>query len=149
MPRTQVEVLTLAQLGNPRGALLLEILAVPARHFDEVNRRDAIEAVQVADLVFEVFDELPLTILALEIRRGKAGKQQARFAESLKDALPPVGHAVDFLPVKERHEFPLRKGSEVGLDALDKLRDAALLIVAARVGDEEVVTHRPFAFIAG
>jgi hypothetical protein len=87
-------VLALAQLGNPRGALLLEILAIPARHFDEVNRRDAVEAVQVADFVFEVFDKFPFAILALEIGRGKAGKQQARFAESLQDALPPVGSRV-------------------------------------------------------
>ena len=131
----------LAQLGHPRGALLLKLLAVPARHFDEVNRRDAVEAVQVADLVFEVFDELPFAILALEIRRGKAGEQEARFAETLKDTLAPVGHAVDFLLVEERHEFALCERSEISLDALDKLRDAALLVVAARVGDEKVVGH--------
>jgi len=90
MPRAQIEVLALAQFGNPRGALLFKILTIPAWHFDEVNRRDAIETVQMADLVFEVFDKLPLAILALEIRRRKAGEQQARFAEALKNALPPV-----------------------------------------------------------
>lgn len=120
MPRAQVEVLALAQFGHPRGALLLELLAVPARHFDEVNRRDAVESVQMADLVFEVFDELPLAILALEIRRRKAGKEQARFAETLQDALPPVLHPDNFLLVEEWHEFALREGSEVGLDALDE-----------------------------
>ena len=123
-------------------ALELEVgvfLFLQARHFDEVNRRDAVEAVQVADFVFEVFDKLPFAILALEIRRGKAREQQARFAEALKDALPPVLHPVDFLLVKERHEFPLREGSEVGFDALDKLRNAALLVVAAGIGDEKVV----------
>ncbi len=77
MPGAQVEVLAFSQFGDPRGALLLEILAVPARHFDEVNRRDAIEAVQVADFVLEVFDDLPFAILALEIRRRKAAEQQA------------------------------------------------------------------------
>lgn len=58
MPRAEVKVLALARFGDPRGALLLEILAVPARHFDEVNRRDAIEPVQVADFVFEVACDL-------------------------------------------------------------------------------------------
>ena len=82
MPGAQVEVLALAQFGDPRGALLLEILAVPARHFDEVNRRDAIEAVQMADFVFEVFDKLPFAILALEIRRE-------RQASSRRDSRSP------------------------------------------------------------
>ena len=86
---------------------------------------------QVADFVFEVFDKLPLAILALEIRRGKAGEQQARFTEALKDALPPVLHPDNLLLVEEGNELALREGSEVGLDALDKLRDAALLVVAA------------------
>ena len=142
MPWAQVEVLALAQFCHPRGALLLEILAVPARHFNKVNWRYAIEPMQMADLVFEVFDELPLAIVALEIRRRKTREQQARFAKSLKDALTPVLHPVDFLLVEERHKFALRKGSEVSLDALDKLRDAALLIVTARIGNEEVVRHR-------
>jgi len=102
VPGAQIEALALAQLGHPRGALLLKILAVqPA--FDEVNRGDAVEAVQVADLVFEVFDKLPFAILALEIRRRKARKQQARFAKSLKDALPPVLHPANFLLVEEGH----------------------------------------------
>ena len=100
----------LAQSGHPRGALLLEILAVPAWHFDEVNRRDAFEAVQVADFVFEVFDKLPLATVALWIRRGKTRKQQARFAEALEYALPPVGHAGNFLLIEERHQFALREG---------------------------------------
>lgn len=90
MPRTQVEVMSLAQLGNPCSALLLEIFAVPARHFDEVNRCDSFESVQVANFIFDVFDKLPLAILALEIRRRKTHEQQARFSEPLKDALPPV-----------------------------------------------------------
>ena len=127
MPRAQIKVLALAQFGNPRGALLLEILAVPARYFDEVNRRDAVEAVQVADFVFEVFDKLPFAILALEIRRRKTREQQARFAEALKDALPPVLHPAYFLLVEKRQEFALREGSEVGLDAFDKLRAAKVL----------------------
>lgn len=45
------------------------------RHFEEINQRDAVEAVQVAD--FQVFDKYPLAILALEIRRGEAGEQWA------------------------------------------------------------------------
>jgi hypothetical protein len=40
-------------------------------------------------------------------------------------------HPGNFLLVEERYEFALREGSEVGLDALDELRDAALLVVAA------------------
>jgi hypothetical protein len=48
---------------------------------------------------------------------------------------------MNFLLVKEGHELTLREGSEVGLDALNKLRDAALLVVAARVADEEVAGH--------
>ena len=58
-------------------------LLVPARHVDKVYRRDAVEAMQVADFVFEVFDKLPFAILALEVGRRKAGEQQARFAEAL------------------------------------------------------------------
>ncbi len=144
MPRAQIEVLALPQFGDPSGALLLEILGVPAGHFDEVNRRDAVEAVQMADFVFEVFDKFPLAILALEIRRGKAGEEEARFAEALKDPLPPVLHAVDFLLIEERDEFTAVdafKRGEVFLNAVDKLGDAALLVIAARVGDEEVVGH--------
>jgi len=51
---------------------------------------------------------------------------------------------VDFLLVEERHEFAsvvAFKGGEVCLNTLNKLRDAALIVVAARVGDEEVVGH--------
>jgi len=59
----------------------------------------------------------------------------------LQDALPPVGHTVNFLLVKERHEFALREGREVGLDALDELGDSALPVVAAGVGNKEVVSH--------
>lgn len=89
----------------------------------------------------QVFDTFPLAILALEIRGREAGEQQARLAEALQDALPPVLHPGNFPLVKERHEFALREGGEVGLDALDKLGDAALLVVVARVGDEKVVGH--------
>jgi len=32
----------------------------------------------------------------------------------------------NFPLVKERHQFALREGSEVGLDPFDKLRDAGL-----------------------
>lgn len=53
-----------------------EILAVPARHLDEVNRRDAIEAVQKAAFVFQVFDEFSFARFALEIHRRKKWKQQ-------------------------------------------------------------------------
>jgi hypothetical protein len=80
-------------------------------------------------------------IFALKIRRGKTGEQQAGLAETLEDSLPPVLHSTNFLLVEERHEFALREGSEVGLDAFDKLGDAALLVVAPRVADEKVVRH--------
>jgi len=88
VPQAQVEVLSLAKLSNPRGALLLEVLALPARDFDEVNRRDAVDVLHMGDFVFEVLDTFPLAILALEIRGREVGEQQARFAESLEDALP-------------------------------------------------------------
>jgi hypothetical protein len=42
-------------------------------------------------------------------------------------------HSTNFPLVEEWDEFALREGSEVGLNALDKLRDAAPLVVAARV----------------
>ena len=74
MPRAQIEVLAAAQFGNPRGATLVEILVVPTRNRDELNGRDAVEAVEVADLVFDVFDEFPFAIPALEIRRRQAGE---------------------------------------------------------------------------
>lgn len=54
---------------------------------------------------------------------------------------PLSSRAVDFVLVEEGNEFALRAGREVGLDALNKLRNAALLVVAARVGDEKVVGH--------
>ncbi len=83
-------------------------------------------------------------MFALKICRRKTGKQQARFAETLKDALPPVGHAVDFVLVEEdvqrasQHSF---KRGEVLPDALDEFGDAALRVVAPRVGDEQVVVY--------
>src|SRR5439155_8271163 len=48
--------------------------------------------------------ELPLAILAGEVRGGQAGDQQVRLAQALEDAIPPVDHAVDLGPVEERHE---------------------------------------------
>lgn len=126
-----VAVVGLVPFADPRGTLLLELLVVPARHFDKVNRRDAVEAVQVADFVFEVFDKLPLAILALEIRRRKTGEQLARFEEAMTDALPPVLHPVNFLLVEEGHKLALCKRGGVGLDGLDKLGVATLCIVAA------------------
>ena len=82
MPWAQVEVLALAQFCHPRGALLLEILAVPTRYFNKVNWCYAIEPMQMADLVFEVFDELPLAIVALEIRRRKQHASSRRDSRS-------------------------------------------------------------------
>ena len=65
-------------------------------------------------------------------------------AFALQDALPPVGHTVDFVPVEEDVQFASLhsfKRGEVLLDALDEFGDAALRIVAARVGNKEVVKH--------
>ena len=76
MPRSKIEMLALAEFGYSRGALALETLVRPSRHFDEVNRSDAAEAVQMADFVFEVLDKFPLAILASQIRGGQAREQQ-------------------------------------------------------------------------
>ncbi len=75
------------------------------------------------------------------MRKREVGKQHARFAEALQNALPPVLHTMDFLLVKERNEFALRKRSKVALDALDRLGDTAQLVVTTGVRDEEVVGH--------
>lgn len=103
---------------------------------------------QMADLVFEVFDELPLAVLALQIRRRETRKQQPRFAESLKDALPPILHPVDFLNIEEWDEFATGVAREVGLDALDELGDAALFVIAPRIADKNIVGHRDFSIHA-
>jgi hypothetical protein len=50
-------------------------------------------------------------------------------------------HPGNFLLVEKRHKFALREGHEVGLDALNKPCDVALLVVAPRVGNEKVVGH--------
>lgn len=80
-------------------------------------------------------------MLDFQIRRRKAREQQARFAEALKDVLPSVGHAVDFMLVEKGNEFALSEGSEVGLDTLDKQRDAALRAIPPRAADEQIVGH--------
>jgi len=51
---------------------------------------------------------------------------------------PPVLHPGNFLLVKNGTSSRFAKGAK-SADALDELRDAALLVVGAGVGDEEVV----------
>ena len=139
MPWAQIEVLAAPQFGHPRGTAFVKVLVIPSGNHDKIDRRYAIEAVEVADLVLEVLHELPLAIVALEVCRRETRQKQPRFSETLKDALPPVLHAVDCLLVKKRHKLAFRKWSEVLLNALDELGDSTLLIVVARVADEQVV----------
>ena len=64
-------------------------------------------------------------------------REESRYA--LEDAVPPVFHAADLAEIEEQHERPSGEGVEVGLNPLDQLGDPALLVVATRIADEEVV----------
>ncbi len=86
---------------------------------------------KVADFVLEVLHELPLAIVAFEVCRRKTRQKQPRFPETLKDALAPILHPMDFIYVEEGNKFALGKRSEVPFDAVNQLRDATLFIVAA------------------
>jgi hypothetical protein len=63
----------------------------------------------------------------------------------LQDALPSVGHAVDFIPAEEDAQLaPLHsfERGEVLLDALDEFGDVAFRVVPPRIGNEQVEALR-------
>ena len=62
---------------------------------------------QVAGLGLQVFFQFPLAIVAIKIGRRQAGQQQARLAQTLEDALPPVLDAVNLPPIEEGHSSRL------------------------------------------
>lgn len=55
--------------------------------------------------------------------------------------MPPIVHAANGGNVEERHQRTPGEGRQVGLDALDELRDAAVRIVTSGVVAEEVVAR--------
>jgi len=114
---------------------------LPAGHFDEVDRRHALANQSPGDFVLDVLIKLPFAKIALEVVRRDKGEQQPRLAQSLQDAVTPVVHALNLGDVEERTERAAGMRLEVAADALDKLGDAAVPIVASRVRDEEIVGH--------
>jgi hypothetical protein len=138
-PRAQIETLAAAQFSHPPGTV--KILVIPSGNYHKIDGRYATETVEMANLVLEVLHELPLAIVAFEICRRETRQKQPRFPEALKDALPPILHPTDFIHVEEGNKFAPGKRSEVLLDALNQLGDATLLVVAARIADENVVGH--------
>lgn len=140
-PRTQIKVLAAAQFGHPSGALLLKAFVLPARHLDEVDGRHAITEIGAPDFVLQILVELPLAVFTLEIGRRETGQQESGFAQALQYAMPPILHAVNLRDIEEWHQRTPGKCRKVNLDALHKLLDAALLVIAAGVRDEDVVWH--------
>src|SRR6266850_1640689 len=99
--RDQVAPLTLAQFDQPLGNTPFHAGAVKARQLDKINWGHAFAEALANGFVANVFLPFAAAVITGEVVWREHREEQARFTETLCDALLPIGHARNVVLVEE------------------------------------------------